>query len=64
MIREKYFVFSQRLAGWLMLQGFVLLDMREDKCNRSRNVYVFRESDALVKMVDEYKKRKLQILGF
>ena len=46
-----------RLAGFLMMKGFVCLDIKLDK-KCKRNIYIFNESDELKKMVREYSEMK------
>jgi hypothetical protein len=57
-MKKEYIVFSQRLAGELMIRGFVLKRMDKTIRNDSkRNVFFFNESDELLKFVDEYKNK-------
>lgn len=51
-------IFSQKLAGYLMLKGFVLIDMRPDLCGSGRNVFFFNDSDELRRKIDTFKKYK------
>lgn len=48
---------SMRLAGFLMMRGFVLLNMEPDK-NSRRNVFVFNQSESLQEAIEKYKKAK------
>jgi hypothetical protein len=50
-------VFNQRLAGWLMQKGFVLMDMRPNEKYESRNVFYFRNSIQLEQAIQEYLNR-------
>ncbi len=52
---KKAFIFSQRLAGYLMYEGFVLLRILEDKMGSGRNIFVFNETYALCKAIENYK---------
>lgn len=52
----RYIAFSQRLAGFLMQSGFVLMGVSKDK-KSSRNVFLFNKSEALEEAVEEYRKR-------
>ncbi len=52
---KKAFIFSQRLAGYLMHEGFVLLDMIEDKAGSGRNIFVFNETESLCNAMADYK---------
>lgn len=49
--------FSQRLAGYLMWNGFVLIGMRKDN-NGERNIFFFKDSDSLRKSITEYLNDK------
>lgn len=55
-------IFSQRLAGYLLLRGFVLAESRKDYKNLSRNIFFFFESDELSKAIEDYKQNKKQII--
>lgn len=53
---KKQVIFNNHCAGWLMQQGFVLLDIgKRDKDNKEFNVYIFNKSEELVKKLQEYK---------
>lgn len=57
-MKKEYIVFSQRLAGELMIRGFVLKRMDKDLRNESnRNLFFFNESVDLLKFVEEYKTK-------
>jgi hypothetical protein len=57
-MKKEYIVFSQRLAGELMIRGFVLKRMDKTTRNDSnRNVFFFNESEELLKFVKEYKTK-------
>ena len=47
-------IFSQKLAGYLMYSGFVLVDMRPDKNGSGKNVFFFKNSESLRNIVDKY----------
>ena len=47
-------VFSQKMAGWLMYQGFVLIQMRPDKKNNNKNIFIFKESEEIRNKIKEY----------
>ena len=51
-------IFNQRLAGYLMLNGFVLIDTRPDTNGSGRNVFFFKESQELLDKISEYKNAK------
>ena len=48
------YVFSQRLAGYLMQKGFVLLRMNTKLDDNDRHVFVFKESPAISQASAEY----------
>ena len=48
-------IFNQRLAGYLMLNGFVLADMRKDRNGTERNLFFFKDSEAIRQRMTDYK---------
>jgi hypothetical protein len=50
-------IYNQRLAGWLMTRGYVLVDMKPNQKYTGRNVFYFVNSVALKNSVDEYFHR-------
>lgn len=56
-MKKEYIVFNQRLAGYLMMSGFVLKRMgKSDKEDRNKNVFFFNGSDDLFKKISDYKE--------
>ena len=55
---EEFVVLNQRCAGFLMLQGFVLqrIEVNFNDVNRRKNVFIFKDSEALRKTIDKYKE--------
>lgn len=49
-------IFSQRLAGYLMYNGFVLGGMRPDADGSRRNIFYFKNSENIQKTILEYRK--------
>ena len=47
-------IYSQRLAGYLMMQGFKLLRMEPNKEFSSFNVFIFEDSLELRLKINEY----------
>ena len=48
-------IFNQKVAGFLMLHGFVLKCIEKCKQNNSkRNVFIFNDSNELRKWITEY----------
>ena len=55
-MKKDYIVLSQRMAGLLMANGFVLLKMKPSKKDRvNRNVFIFRESPELISFIHNHK---------
>lgn len=55
-IKEKDFVvFSQRMAGYLMMQGCRLKKLKVDKDNSTKFVYFFSDNETVRSFVDQYK---------
>lgn len=50
-------IFNQKLCGYLMTKGFVLVSMSKNKHDSSKNVFFFSDSDELRKTIEEYKNR-------
>lgn len=50
-------VFSLRMAGYLMMHGFVLMDMRDHIDGSGKKVFYFVKSPALEKIMYEYKTK-------
>ena len=48
-------IFSQRLAGYLMMKGFVLVGMEQGKNDCGKIVFYFNDSDELKLSMIEYK---------
>jgi hypothetical protein len=56
-MKKEYIIFSQRLAGELMIRGFVLKRMDKTfRDNSNKNIFFFNESDELLEFVKKYKK--------
>ena len=49
-------VFSLRMAGYLMMHGFVLMDLREHIDGSGKKVFYFINSPELKKVMEEYKE--------
>lgn len=49
-------IFSQRLAGYLMYQGFVLGGIRQDSEGSGRNLFFFKNSKNIQDVIKEYRK--------
>ena len=55
-MRDKKFIKTQRLAGYLMLNGFVLLKMDKDKKNKKYDIYIFKNEMGIEDAIDKYKR--------
>ena len=51
-------VFSQRLAGQLMQDGFVLMGMGKNDSNPDKNVFFFNDGDKIRAIVKEYMNKR------
>ena len=51
-------IFNQKLCGYLMIKGFVLVAMSENKHCAGKNVFFFNDSDELQKSIDEFRTLK------
>jgi hypothetical protein len=47
-------IYSQKLCGWLMFMGFVLVDMRPSNAGDNRNVFFFKNSEQIRRKITEY----------
>lgn len=54
--KKEFIVFSQLMAGYLMMRGFVLKRMMSSTKDNRKNVFVFKESDELMQAISEYEK--------
>ena len=52
------YIFSLRLAGFLMMNGFRILRINHNLQKKNKDVYVFENSDALCKTMEKYKEIK------
>lgn len=51
-------IYRQRVAGYLMLRGFVLVAMKPNTDNSGRNVFYFKDSPELDAAIQDYSKVK------
>ena len=47
-------IHSQAMAGYLMLNRFILIDQREDLKNKNKNVFIFRDSKEIRNAMKKY----------
>lgn len=50
-------IYSQRLAGYLMLHGFVLEDIGTNFHDSSKRVFFFKDSEDLQKAIRAYNQK-------
>ena len=55
--KKSFIVYSQKMAGYLMQRGFVLIDMQPDLKKTGRNVFFFNDTPQLKSAIDEYMSR-------
>lgn len=51
-------IYSQRLAGYLMYHGFVLVGMRQSDDGSGRNVFYFNDSPQLQELINRYNTER------
>lgn len=49
-----YTIYSPKLAGYLMLKGFVLVGMEKHKNHPNKNVFFFKDSVRLQEAINGY----------
>lgn len=54
---QPFYIKSQRLAGFLMMRGFVLHGMKLD-IDSNRNIFLFTNSKELLEAIETYKQMK------
>lgn len=54
-MKKHYNCFSMKLAGFLLMRGFVALEMKKDHKTR-RNVFIFNNSEEINEAIEDYKK--------
>ena len=50
-------IFNQRLAGYLMQRGFILIGLGENHRCTGKNVFFFKDTEELQKAIEEHKKK-------
>lgn len=57
--KQKFMVvYSLRMAGYLMMHGFVLMDLREHIDGSGKKVFYFINSPELKKVMEDYKNNR------
>lgn len=59
--RKYQYIFSLRLAGYLMLNGFRILRIHHNLKTKGKDVYLFENSEKLQAAIGEYLKYKNKI---
>jgi hypothetical protein len=54
-MKKEYVIFNQRLAGFLMMNGFPLKHIERNELT-NKNLFFFNESDELFKTIKNYKE--------
>lgn len=49
-------VYSQKMAGWLMLHGYPLISMRQSEENSKYNIFFFYNNSKTESGINEYLK--------
>ena len=57
-MKKEHIVFSQKLAGQLMVQGFVLKRVEKSNKQGNRNIFIFNESEDLLRFIKLYKDQQ------
>ena len=52
---NRFIIMSMRLAGYLMMNGFVLLDIQPHKSIYNKKIFIFNKSKDLENKINEYK---------
>lgn len=55
--KKSFIVYSQKMAGYLMQRGFVLINMQPDLKKTGRNVFFFKDTSQLKSAINEYMSR-------
>ena len=51
-------IYSRRLAGYLLLKGFLLEDFQKSHKDSERTIFFFYESEELLRAKSEYERLK------
>lgn len=58
-MKEKYkCIYNMRLAGYLMMNGIRILRMEKNQGRPWRNIFIFEETEELMKLIEIYKETK------
>lgn len=53
-----YVIKTQKLATYLMQKGFRLIKLQEDRNDKNRNVYLFKDSKELRESITEFTNKQ------
>ena len=57
MEKKDFIIFNQHLAGWLMMEGYVLKKLKlSNKKDTKRNVFIFNDTEQLHSSIVKYKE--------
>lgn len=56
-IKKNVTVFSQKLAGQLMVKGYVVVAMEPDKSGSGKNVFFFKNSPQIQQEIRDYQQK-------
>lgn len=59
--RKTFPVYNQRMAGYLMMKGFVLVNIAPNEKYKGRNVFYFWDSDMIRETIQEYLDKDKKI---
>ena len=57
-MKSLYTVYNQRLAGYLMLNGFPLIEICKNK-RTNKNDFIFANTDSLHNCIEKYQTYKI-----
>lgn len=56
-MEKDFIIFNQHLAGWLMMEGYVLKKLKpSNKKETKRNVFIFNDTEQLHSSIVIYKE--------
>lgn len=58
MSKEEIVITQQRMAGWLMYNGFCCTKVKRDLKNPKRSIYIFDFTPELSNVMSQYKNLK------
>lgn len=55
MVQEVKLIFSPQVAKHLIKRNFQIIDIKPNKHDKDKTVFVFRKDDGLIKAIQDYK---------